>query len=99
AATLPLAAVNLLRSKPGLLAAGEDATVGAQAARLLRRLVRGEALLIAGAVLAAALLSSLAPPPPAFAQQESAQAHVGPGRVATTLTRAGYTLQVLVSPN
>ena len=39
------------------------------------------------------------PPPPAFAQQESAQAKVGPGRVATTLMRNGYTLQLLVSPN
>jgi len=99
AATLPLAGVNLLRTKPGLVAAGGQATLGAQPARLLRRLVSGEAVLIAGAVFAAALLSSLAPPPPAFAQQESAQAHVGPGRVARTLSRGGYTLQLLVSPN
>jgi copper transport protein len=99
AATLPLAAVNLLRTKPGLIAAGDQATLDARPARLLRRLVGGEALLIAGAVFAAALLSSLAPPPPAFAQQESAQAHVGPGRVAATLSRNGYTLQLLVSPN
>jgi copper transport protein len=98
AATLPLAAANLLRSKPGLLAATAPA-LGERPARLLRRLVSGEALLIAGAVFAAALLSSLAPPPPAFAQQESAQAKVGPGRVATTLTRNGYTLQLLVAPN
>ena len=99
AATLPLAGLNLLRSKPGLVAAGGQATLGARPALLLRRLVGGEALLIAGAVFAAALLSSLAPPPPAFAQQESAQAKVGPGRVATTLMRNGYTLQLLVSPN
>lgn len=99
AATLPLAGLNLLRTKPGLVAAGGHATLGTAPARLLRRLVGGEAMLIAGAVFAAALLSSLAPPPPAFAQQESAQAHVGPGRVARTLSRGGYTLQLLVSPN
>jgi copper transport protein len=77
----------------------EQPALGQRPARLLRRLVGGESLLIAGAVFAAALLSSLAPPPPAFAEQESAQARVGPGRVATTLTRNGYKLQVLVSPN
>jgi copper transport protein len=99
AATIPLAAVNLLRNKPGLLAAEEQATLGERPARLLRRLVGGEAMLVAGAVFAAALLSSLAPPPPAFAEQGSALARVGPGRVAATLKRAGYTLQVLVDPN
>jgi copper transport protein len=71
-ATTPLAATNLLRNKPAL---------------------------VAGAVFAAALLSSLAPPPPAFAQQEAAQLHVGPGRVAATVRQAGYTLQLLVDPN
>jgi len=50
-------------------------------------------------VFAAAVLSSLAPPPPAFALQSSALAQVGPGRVAQTVKRAGYVLQVLVSPN
>jgi copper transport protein len=99
AATLPLAAVNLLRNKPGLLAAGENATLGERPARLLRVLVGSEAVLVVGAVFAAALLSSLAPPPPAFAEQESAQAHVGPGKVAATVEQAGYTLQVLVDPN
>jgi copper transport protein len=95
AATMPLAAVNLLRNKPGL---AEPARAEG-AARLLRRLVRSEALLVAGAVFAAALLSSLAPPPPAFAQQSSAIARVGPGRVAATVKRLGYTLEVLVDPN
>lgn len=99
AATMPLAAVNLLRSKPALAAAATQPTLGERPAKLLRGLVAGEALLIAGAVFAAALLSSLAPPPPAFAQREAAQARVGPGRVATTLRRNGYTLQLLVSPN
>ncbi|MGN6800147.1 MAG: CopD family protein, partial [Gaiellaceae bacterium] len=99
AATLPLAGANLLRTKPGLVAARNDKTLGMQPALLLRRLVGGEALLITGAVLAAAVLSSLAPPPPAFAQRESALAKVGPGRVAKALTYNGYDLQLLVSPN
>jgi copper transport protein len=50
-------------------------------------------------VFAAAVLSSLAPPPPAFALENSAVARVGPGRVAQTVRRNGYVLQVLVSPN
>ena len=52
-----------------------------------------------GVVFAATLLSSLAPPPPAFALENSAIAKVGPGRVAQTVSHAGYALQVLVSPN
>jgi copper transport protein len=97
--TMPLAAVNLLRNKPGLVAAGTNPTLGERPARLLRGLVSGEVTLVAGAVFAAALLSSLAPPPPAFAEQQSAIARVGPGRVAATVKHAGYALQVLVSPN
>lgn len=99
AATLPLAGLNLLRTKPGLIAAGNENTAGTRPALLLRRLIGGEALLITGAVFAAALLSSLAPPPPAFAQRESALATVGPGRVAKTLAYNGYDLQLLVAPN
>ena len=94
-----LGAVNLLRTKPKLVAARTDVEAGQPAARLLRRMISGEALLVASAVFAAAVLSSLAPPPPAFALQNSALAVVGPGRVAQTVTRAGYKLQVLVSPN
>ena len=99
AATLPPAAFNLLRNKPGLVAAGQNAVLGERPARLLRVLVGTEALLVVGAVFAAALLSSLAPPPPAFAEQEAAQLHVGPGKVAATVEQSGYTLQVLVDPN
>ena len=68
-------------------------------ARLLRVLIGSEAILVAGAVFVAAVLSSLAPPPPAFALQNSALEQVGPGRVAQTIRRGGYVLQVLVSPN
>ncbi|MBV9002795.1 MAG: FixH family protein, partial [Solirubrobacterales bacterium] len=96
---LMLASGNLLRSRPGLIAASREPEVGESAARLLRRLVSGEVAIVAGVVLAAAVLSSLPPPPPAFALENSAIAKVGPGRVAQTVSHAGYVLQVLVSPN
>jgi copper transport protein len=99
AVAVALASGNLLRTKPRLVAAGAQPGLGPPAARLLRRLIGGEAMILAGAVFAAAVLSSLAPPPPAFALQNSALAQVGPGRVAATVNRAGYRLQVLVSPN
>ena len=99
ACTMPLAALNLLRNRPGLIAAREQAALGERPARLLRGLVGGEAAIVAGAVFAAALLSSLAPPPPAFAEEGAAQARVGPGAVAETIHQGGYTLKVLVDPN
>jgi copper transport protein len=94
-AAMGLAAGNLLRTKPGLARPEKSEA----AARLLRRLVGGEVVLVAGAILVAAILSSLAPPPPAFAEEGKALAQVGPGRVAATVTRHGYTLQVLIAPN
>lgn len=97
--TTAIASVNLLRTKPQLVAAREHPAAGPPAARLLRRLVGTEAVLVAGAVFAAALLSSLAPPPPSFAEEGRATARVGPGRVAATVHQAGYTLRVLVDPN
>ena len=66
---------------------------------MLRGLISGEAVVVLGIVFVAALLSSLAPPPPAFALTNSALAQVGPGTVARTVQRNGYTLEVLVSPN
>ncbi|HZO33791.1 MAG TPA: copper resistance protein CopC [Gaiellaceae bacterium] len=98
-ATMPLAAANLLRNRPALIAAVEDPERGERPSRLLPRLVGGEATIVAGAVFAAALLSSLAPPPPAFAKEGSALAKVGPGRVAASVNRSGYRLRVLVDPN
>jgi copper transport protein len=95
---LALGAMNLLRTKPRLLAVRER-DEGRSATKLLRRLISGEITIVAGAVFTAALLSSLAPPPPAFALQNSALAQVGPARVSQTVERAGYKLQVLVSPN
>ena len=99
ATAMVLASGNLLRTKPQLVAARERVALGVPAARLLRRLVSAEAVLVAGAVFAAALLSSLAPPPPSFAEEGHATARVGPGRVAATVHQAGYTLRVLVAPN
>src|SRR5205823_2766568 len=55
AAAMLLGAVNLLRSKPRLVAA-PDADAGRPAAALLRRTISGETLLLAAAVFAAALL-------------------------------------------
>lgn len=98
-AALLIASGNLLRSKPRLVAAAGDARLGDPAAGLLRTLISGEVVIVIGVVFAAALLTSLAPPPPAFALENSALARVGPGRVAQTVKRAGYVLQVLVSPN
>jgi copper transport protein len=98
-AVMAIAAGNLLRSKPRLVAAREHPELGGPAARLLRGLAGSEAVVVIGIVFAAAVLSSLAPPPPAFALENSAIARVGPGRVAQTVRRAGYVLQVLVSPN
>ena len=94
-----IASGNLLRSRPGLIAARRNPQGGEHAASLLRTLLSGEVVVVAGVVFAAAVLSSLAPPPPAFALENSAIAKVGPGRVAETVRHAGYVLQVLVSPN
>ena len=99
AAALLIASGNLLRSRPRLVAAVKRPELGEPAARLLRRLVSGEVVVVTGIVFAAAVLSSLAPPPPAFALQSSALARVGPGTVARTVSRAGYRLELLVSPN
>jgi copper transport protein len=96
---MALASGNLLRSVPRLAGSADHPELGVGASRLLRRLVSAEVIVVAGAVFTAALLSSLAPPPPAFALESSAIAKVGPGQVARTVERAGYVLQVLVSPN
>jgi copper transport protein len=92
---IALAAVNLLRARPALIAPDPPVT----AATLLLRLVAGEAILVAGAVAAAAVLSSLPPPPKALAGIVGASAHVGPGRVATTAERDGYRFTLNVDPN
>ena len=95
ALAIVLAAANLLRVKPRL----GHVEVGVAAARLLRRLVAGEALLVAGAILAAAVLSSLPPPSKALAEVGQASAHVGPGPVSHTVEKNGYTFRFGVTPN
>ena len=98
AAAMLLGAVNLLRSKPRLVAA-RDEEAGRPAATLLRRTIGGETLLLTAAVFAAALLSSFAPPAAALAKEGSALAKVGPGPVGTVVHQGPYTLRVLVHPN
>jgi copper transport protein len=97
AAAMLLASVNLLRTKPALQ--GGNADVGAGAARLLRRLVSGEVLLVAGAIFAAAVLSSLPPPSKALAGLGKPAAHTGPGPVTSVVNRNGYRLEFHVDPN
>jgi copper transport protein len=99
AVAILLAAVNLVRTKPRLVASREHPELGSLAAALLRRLVRGEILLVAGAVFAAAVLSSLAPPSKALAEVGRASARVGPGPVSSVVTRKGYRLEFHVDPN
>ncbi len=99
AAAMLLGAVNLVRTKPRLAAARANPALARSATLLLRRTVATEAGLLVCAVFAAAVLSSLAPPAKALAEEGSALAKVGPGRVAATVHQAGYTLQVLIAPN
>jgi len=98
-AALMLAAVNLVRTRPRLIAAKERPELASGAAVLLRRLVSGEALLVAAAVVAAAVLSSLPPPAKALATAGSAIGHVGPGPVKETVDKNGYHIVLRVSPN
>jgi copper transport protein len=91
-----LGAANLLRTKPGLAAAGHRA-VGAT--RLLRRLVSVEVVLVAAAIFAAAVLSSLPPPPKALAGLGKVAATVGPGQVVNVVNENGYRVELRVTPN
>ena len=96
---LLLASVNLLRTTPRFKASSRRPELGAPTATLLRRVVTGESLLVAGAVLAAAVLSSLPPPSKALASVGGARAHVGPGPVNEVVDQNGYRLALRVSPN
>jgi len=98
-AALLLAAVNLARTKPRLQAAGLQPQVGPGAALLLRRLVQGEILFVAGALFAAAVLTSLAPPASALARVKDIAARVGPGPVSKVVSRGPYRVRVTVTPN
>jgi copper transport protein len=98
-AAMLLAAGNLLRTRPRLLAYRERPELASGAASLLRRLVAGEVLLVVSAVVAAAVLSSLPPPAKALASVGSASAHVGPGPVAEVVAKNGYRVELHVNPN
>jgi copper transport protein len=98
-AALLLAAVNLARTKPRLQAAGVQPSVGPGAAVLLRRLVQGEVLFVAGAVFAAAVLTSLPPPASALARVKDIAARVGPGAVSQVISKGPYRVHVTVTPN
>jgi copper transport protein len=98
-AALLLAAVNLARTKPRLQAAGLQPQVGPGAALLLRRLVQGEILFVAGALFAAAVLTSLAPPASALARVKDIAARVGPGPVSKVVSKGPYRIHVKVTPN
>ena len=94
-AAMVLASVNLLRTKPALVAPEP----GAGPARVLRGLVGGEAMLVAATIFAAAVLSSLAPPSTALATLGRASAHTGPGPVASVVDVSGYQVALHVLPN
>jgi copper transport protein len=96
---LLLASVNLARTKPRLQAAGLQPQVGPGAALLLRRLVQGEVLFVAGALFAAAVLTSLAPPASALARVKDISARVGPGPVSEVVSKGPYRVRVEVTPN
>jgi len=96
---LLLASVNLLRTTPRFKASSRRPELGAPTATLLRRLVTGESLLVAGAILGAAVLSSLPPPSKALASVGGARAHAGPGPVNEVIDQNGYRLALHVSPN
>ena len=98
-AAILLASVNLLRTRPRLLAYRDRPELGPGAATLLRRLVSGEVLLVVSAVTAAAVLSSLPPPAKALAKEGGASAHVGPGRVVEVVNKNGYRVELRVTPN
>jgi copper transport protein len=98
-AAMVLAAVNLARTKPRLQASGVRPADGPGAALLLRRLVQGEILFVAGALFAAAVLTSLAPPASALARVKNIAARVGPGPVSKVVAHGPYRVHVTVSPN
>ena len=77
----------------------ERPELGEPAARLLRRLISGEASSSSAWCSRRRCCRACAPPPPAFALQNSALASVGPATSPQTVNQAGYGLQVLVSPN
>ena len=99
AGTIAIASVNFTRTAPRFVrVARGDPGAGSSAAGLLRILVSGEVLLVAGAIFGAALLTSLAPPPKALAGLGEINAHVNKGGSAT-VEKNGYELHFRFTPN
>jgi copper transport protein len=98
---LVLGAVNLLVTTPRLAAAGarEDPALGGGGARLLRRTVSGEVLLVGSIVFAAGVLTSLPPPASALGRLGDAVARVGPGPVRRPVSAASTKAVVHFTPN
>jgi hypothetical protein len=96
---LMLAAVNLVRTRPRLIAANERPELGAGAATLLRRLV--SARRCSWRPRSSPPLSSPAcrPRQKRSPAAGSAIGHVGPGPVKETVDKNGYHIVVRVSPN
>jgi copper transport protein len=98
AGTIAIAFVNFSRTAPRFVRAAAGESTGGSATGLLRILVSGEVLLVAGAFFGAALLTSLAPPPKALAGLGSINAHVGTNGDAT-VKKGGYELHFHFTPN
>jgi copper transport protein len=98
---MALAAVNLARTRPRLVAAAarKDAALGTGAATLLRRLVTGEVAIVVGIIFAASILSSVPPPAKALADVGTVSARVGPGAVNQVVTHGPYRIAVGIAPN
>ena len=99
AGAMAVGAVNLRRTTPRLRTGASEPSIGPGAAVLLRRLVAGEIVLLAGAVAGAALLSSLPPPPRALASLGHVSARTGPGPVDGVVEQEGYRVELHVTPN
>jgi copper transport protein len=101
AAALVAGGINNARTTPRLRVALErrDRSLGESGARLLRRTVRAEVVLVSATVLAAMVLSSLPPPAKALAEVGQASAHVGPGAFGQTFHHGPYSVRVRVDPN
>ena len=94
-----LGAVNLRARSRASWPRGNGRSSGEAAARLLRRTVSGETVFSSAAVFAAAALSSFRAARRALAQPGVSPRDRRPGPVAAVVHQAGYTLQVLVTPN
>jgi copper transport protein len=97
---LPLAAVNMTRSRPRIETATAPPDVREGGVRLLSRLVGGEALIVTAIVTVAAILTSLPPPAKALGSLGKVAATVGPGEVRQqALANGVYHVALNVTPN